>query len=141
MVKNSVGDNMKIQYNEKTYELHSVGENEEILIFKLVKEDKYANWSLKDFIFRYEDNREEIRDLHEEYDAYNERVEEFIYCGYNEEDPDFHGMILCLNEKKENLDELKKENENIYAMIDERFEKMDEKELEYIISLYDIDWW
>ena len=78
-----------------------------------------------------EETNDELREAEEEYSDYDNRVEEFRYCGYNEENPDFHGMCLHLNHLENNINEIDKTINKIRKEIDkydwEIIEKVCEK--------------
>lgn len=93
---------MEVEYNSRFYELKKATEEE--LIFK--RKQDFSELNTEDLEIRVEELEDELKYATERYDEYNERVEEFRYCGYTEEDPDFHGMCLHLNGLSEEVDKI-----------------------------------
>ena len=113
---------MIIEYEEKKYKF--VKEDGNNIIFKRI--GRFEDKTLLELLNLREITKEYIEELNEEYDDYNSRVEEFRYCGYNEEDSDFHGMVLHLNSIGDNID---KEEEDMSEINDEISKR--EKEMGY----------
>lgn len=85
------------------------------------KRTKYSRSDLISWLYDRDLLGEEIDEAWEEYWDYERRVDEFRYCGYNEEDPDFHGMCLTLNEYEDKARELEKEQEDILNKVTKYF--------------------
>lgn len=113
-----VGDSIKLKFEDGIYEL--VEQNEETLIFKIKNYNKYSKLSIEDLGDTLECLREEYERAENECSEYNSRVNEFRYCGYNEEDPDFHGMCLHLSGLEDKCEELDNEINNIINEIEKR---------------------
>lgn len=89
-----------------------------VLRFKRIK---YSRDDLVNWLYERDILEEEIDKAWKEYHDYEERVNEFRYCGYNEEDPDFHGMCLELNRYEDKARGLEKEQEIIISKINKYF--------------------
>lgn len=132
------GDIMNITYEDKVYEFEK--KDGERIIFKLCVEDKYKDTPLEQLLINLNYARDDLEYEEEEYSEYNERVEEFAYCGYNEEDPDFHGMVLHLNTLGDKVDKTMNEINELVEVIEKRTKDMDNDEFIDLMIEYGVDW-
>lgn len=125
-----------IEYKNEKYELVSKTDNE--LLFRKI--DPYKGWSLKELAEELIEKRDELEDAENECSDYNRRVNEFRYCGYTEEDPDFHGMCLHLNELEDEVNSINEKISKLTSAIEEKTENMSEEEFERFLDEYNLDW-
>lgn len=125
-----------IEYKNQKYELVSETDNE--LVFRKV--DPYKDWSLKELAEELYEKRDQLEDAEKEYNEYNGRVKEFRYCGYTEEDPDFHGMCLHLNQLEEEVDSIEEKIGKLTCIIQEKTKNMTEEEFENFLDEYNLEW-
>lgn len=130
------GDSIEIKFEDETYELNS--SDEETLVFKI--KNKYKKYSLTNLADQLIDLNEEFKDREEEYSDYDRRVEEFRYCGYNEEDPDFHGMCLHLNHIGDSLSDIEEEIFEIRNEIERRCDDLKFAEILDYLEDYGYGW-
>lgn len=112
-----------IEFENGVYEL--VEETDDTLLFKKLKD--YEVYDLKDLASELSCLDEELRYARSEANEYQERIDEFRYCGYNEEDPDFHGMCLHQNHLDKKVDDLETEYNEFLNEIEKRLNNNTEK--------------
>lgn len=132
-----VGDSIELKFEDETYTL--VEQTDETLVFQI--KNKYKQYGLYALADKLLDLKEEFKDIEDDYSSYNSRVEEFRYCGYNEEDPDFHGMCLHLNHIGDALKDIEKEMFEIRHEIEARCDTDSkfEEVIEYLAD-YRYEW-
>lgn len=103
---------------------------------RIIGQKEFQNKTLLELFNEREDLKEEHDRYEEEYANYSRRVDEFYECGYNEEDEDFHGMILYqnsiwdkMNNISEKIDKIQRELESRmwYRMTDDEVEKFNDE--------------
>lgn len=114
-----------------------IEETDEKIVIEVMKETrKYKDCDtakLVDLFFIEEDY---LKECEEEYNDYERRVDEFAYCGYNEEDPDFHGMVLHLNSLGDKVDRSEQTRNEMLKELYKRTESMDRDEFESFVDYY-----
>lgn len=109
-------------------------DNAGVLRFKKIK---YSKNDLISWLYGIDLLQEEINEAWDEYWKYEKEVDEFRYCGYNEEDPNFRGMCLQLNDYENKARKLEKEQEDILNKIKKYFT---EEEILEICENEGFDW-
>lgn len=127
-----------ITYENQKYKFEK--KDGERIIFKLCIDEKYKDTSLEQLLINLHSIQEDLDYAEEEYNEYNERVEEFAYCGYTEEDPDFHGMVLHLNTLEDEVNNITNQINELHDVIERRTKDIDDDEFVSLLDEYEVDW-
>lgn len=114
-----------------------IEETDEKIVIEVMKETrKYKDCDTAKLVDAFFIEEEYFNKCEDEYSDYGKRVDEFAYCGYNEEDPDFHGMVLHLNSLGDKMDKSEKAKNEMLNELYKRTESMDRDEFESFIDEY-----
>lgn len=124
-----------IEFKGEKYKLQS--EEEDIIVFKKI--DEFEEYSLQNLASEYAELQDEYEYAEEEASNYQERVDEFRYCGYNEEDPDFHGMCLHQNGLDEEVRKIEERQFKVLGEIEKRLNN-DSTEIMCLLNEYGVNY-
>lgn len=124
-----------ITFEDEKYKLISRKENK--IIFEKINE--FEQYDLHELASEYAMLIDEFESAEEKASNHQKRIDEFRYCGYNEEDEDFHGMCVYQNELDNNIGKIEHRQFKILNEIEKRLNN-DSTEIMLFLNEYGIDY-
>ena len=124
-----------ITFEDEKYKL--ISRKEDMIIFKKINE--FKQYDLHKLASEYAMLTDELESEEERASNHQRRIDEFRYCGYNEEDEDFHGMCVYQNELDNNVERIENKQSKILEEIEKRLNN-DSTEIMLFLNEYGIDY-
>ena len=126
---------MEIEYKGNKYSL--IKETKDTIVFEKI--NSFKKYTVNELAEKLSNVKEEYDEAECEAEDHQKRVDEFRYCGYNEEDREFHGMCVYQNKLDNEVSELNKEYNNILSEIEKRLEH-DSDRISDLLCEYGVDY-
>ena len=124
-----------ITFEDEKYKLISRKENK--IIFEKINE--FEQYDLHELASEYAMLIDEFESAEENASNHQKRIDEFRYCGYNEEDENFHGMCVYQNKLDNDVEKIEKKKFKILEEIERRL-NYQTSEIMNLLNEYGVDY-